>query len=499
MNLKAQLKETALKFAERAAVSSRNGALSYKELFEKAISFAETLNNVEAGEGILIYGEKAENTMVAILGTLLSGRFYIPLNPAFPLERNLSIAEQSGASDIYFPGPSIPNLTEMLGDTVNVISLEETTDKTWPDCLEAINWDESSDRPAYLLFTSGSTGLPKGIQVYNSNLSAYLSNILKELDLKPTDRFSQLFDLTFDLSAHDLFVCWSVGACLCLPSAGDLLMPDSYINRERLTVWFSVPSLADYLDMYKRLKPGAFSSLRYGIFCGEPLKTITAKRFSEACPNGALVNLYGPTEATIAFTIRHVTQSDLAAEKPFIPIGRPFRGQVVKVANNTDASTGELLLQGSQVTQGYLNDPVRTKKSFIELEGERWYRTGDIVEINKEGELDYKERSDRQIKIRGYRVETAEVENQILKIIGHGQVACVPKINVAGFIESLYAFIASPQLDKNAILKRCAEVLPDYMVPSGITHLDTLPRNANGKVDYRSLELSINEPTVVSA
>jgi amino acid adenylation domain-containing protein len=348
--------------------------------------------------------------------------------------------------------------------------------------------------PAYLLFTSGSTGLPKGVPISQGNVRSYIDYICDRYNVNEHDRFSQQFDLTFDLSAHDMFACWERGAALyCVPERS-VMAPAKFIREHQLTMWFSVPSVTGLLTKMRLLSPGCFPSLRCSLFCGEPLPAAYAQSWQEAAPISVVENLYGPTEATIA--IAHYRwdseKSPLECLNGIVPIGRVFPGQQSRVTDSRGESVpmgeaGELCLAGSQVAQGYWDNPMKTQEQFVRLPGasERvWYRTGDLVKQDEVGNLCYLGRIDQQVKIRGYRVELQEIEAVLRHACGTEQVVSVPWPVTNGSAEGVVAFVSGVKtLDHDGVLGKCGDILPDYMVPKRIYLIDELPLNPNQKVD----------------
>jgi len=234
------------------------------------------------------------------------------------------------------------------------------------------------------------------------------------------DRLSQMFDMTFDLSVFDMFVCWERGACLCCPSQKTLIKPSKFINDMELTSWFSVRSTAMFMKQLGLLKPGQYPSLRWSLFCGEPLPVATASAWLVAAPNSILENLYGPTELTIACTPYRwdPATSSNEAELGIVPIGYPCPRMKVMVANDnlqevSPGAEGELLMAGPQTSLGYWKDPAKTAAAFVTPPGqsEVYYRTGDRVRRPMgEGPLVHLGRVDFQMKILGHRVELGEIE-----------------------------------------------------------------------------------------
>jgi amino acid adenylation domain-containing protein len=352
----------------------------------------------------------------------------------------------------------------------------------------------SPDAIAYLLFTSGSTGEPKGVPISHANVRAYIRHICDRFQVNEHDRFSQMFDLTFDLSVHDMFVCWERGACLYSVPETSLMAPAKFVKDHCLTMWFSVPSAIGLMAKMGMLKPRVFPSLRVSLFCGEPLPSVYASAWQEAAPNSVIENLYGPTETTIAITSYRwdPESSPSACVNGIVPIGWVFDGQQACVIDHERnpvpiGERGELCLSGSQVTRGYWENPRKTAEQLVRLRsfGERvWYRTGDLVRQDQSGCFYYLGRIDHQVKIRGYRVELQEVEFVLRKASGSGQVAAVAWPVREGIAEGIVAFIGGRlQCDANAIVRYCREALPDYMVPRQIHVLDALPLNENGKLD----------------
>jgi amino acid adenylation domain-containing protein len=357
---------------------------------------------------------------------------------------------------------------------------------------------------AYLLFTSGSTGQPKGVPIRQSNVQAYVDYAVARYDVSERDRFSQEFDFTFDLSVHDMFVCWERGACLyCVPER-DTIFPAKFIRDNQLTMWFSVPSVVGTLARARLLQPGCFPSLRWSLFCGEPLSATYASLWQEAAPGSTVENLYGPTETTIAISHYRWDRARSPAEclNGIVPIGWVFEGQRCRVIDSDGrivhlVGSGELCLQGSQVASGYWNDTEKTSRQFGRLRGNQdgiWYLTGDFVKQGEDECLFYLGRIDQQVKIRGYRVELQEIELVLRRICGTQEAVAVPWPTREGAAEGLVAFVSGmDKLDEKYVLQACREILPDYMVPRTVCLVSEIPLNHNGKTDRQKLILQMLE------
>ena len=283
----------------------------------------------------------------------------------FPADRNRSIFERSGCGSAVVDSASLDGAAEVLAGlrrrVVVVLPDREPSrsDRQLFAPHEVVGVARSDAPlpephpadPAYLLFTSGSTGRPKGVLVRQANVRAFLDAISSRYDLHGDDRLSQLFDLTFDLSVFDLFAAWEHGACVCSPTPKELLNPSSFVRSAGLTVWFSVPSVAMFLQRFHALRPGAFASLRLSLFCGEALPARLAAAWAGAAPGSVINNLYGPTEATIACTAYRFEPTDEPDPSSVVPIGSPLGSTRVQVVDEslsevTPGDDGELAVSG---------------------------------------------------------------------------------------------------------------------------------------------------------
>ncbi|HTQ98840.1 MAG TPA: AMP-binding protein, partial [Candidatus Acidoferrum sp.] len=423
---------------------------------------------------------------------LLSGCAYVPLNPNAPAGRNAYVLKQSGAvgmladADYDLTGVAGDNsaLRFVIGADTGVVLRQESVHA-------AVTVNASFDDGAYIIFTSGTTGKPKGVAITGANLAAYLANLQALLDITPDDRVVHLSELSFDLSVHEIFLTWASGAALyCIPPAAALLA-SRHVQEEGLTVWVSVPSVISLAHKAGMLGRDALRSIRLAFFCGEALSLATAWHFAEAAPAARIFNLWGPTEATVSFTYFHV---DPALSLPdIVPIGRPYAGQLLALADDEGkpvprGQVGELLASGSQVTQGYWQSPELNADKFFIRDGQRWYRTGDLAVWDERYGYCFKGRADRQVKIKGYRIELQECETAIRELCGRDLVCVIPWPNSDdGTAAGLVAFVCAESIDETAMKATLATRLPAYMIPARIVALREFPFNANGKVDYKAV------------
>jgi len=501
-------RETSLRTPDRTALIWDGGQWTYREMQQAIDGLRQALGD-ERSSHIGILSHKSPTAYAAVQAILSQACAYVPLNPAFPSTRNAYIARKAGLSILIVDEGCADALEGLLSQdsaSYRLVVLGEAPlvaaiAARHPDRLilvHAKTWlgsplsliEPIPEADAYALFTSGSTGMPKGVRVLQRNVLSYVRTLLELYPIAPEDRLSQTFDLTFDLSVHDQFVCWAAGATLVVFPDRTLMSPLEWTRQQHVTVWFSVPSLAAFLESARQVVPDALPDLRLSLFCGEKLTWNTCRIWRTVAPNSRLANLYGPTEATIAITHFEIPPSfgEADAFQGGIPIGRVFPGQGVQIRREDGSlcdggETGGLWLGGAQVTAGYLGDPEKTAERFVSDGSEVWYRTGDLVFEDAQGVLQYVGREDFQVKVMGYRIELGEIEYALMKAAGCTfALADVGKLR-SGIDEIFCVLPAGAQSRKKALRQELKELLPPYMVPRHFFFTDDIPLNSNGKMD----------------
>lgn len=512
------------KHAERNAIMVDGCTFSYSEVeqFSQVIAamILETGNNA-GSPFVAILGYRSLNVYTGIFGIIMADRAFLPMNPSFPIKRLRAMLEQSFCKTILLSEECIDIFSKLAKAVtgLNVICPNPTKDifdlKTkFPEHRFVFPSSEgeypvskgkpsvSSESPAYLMFTSGSTGIPKGVVVSHKNICTYISYIIRRYNVTPDDRVSQVFELTFDPSVQDIFLSFLAGACLYIVPKAAIMAPAKFIRDNALTIWYSVPSIAMFMNKMKMLKPNSFPSLRWSLFCGEALPETVVKTWQQAAPNSVLENLYGPTEATIIITI-YTWNPETSPEEcvnGIVPIGYPVDGHQARIVNDKtgkNTEKGELCVAGPQITSGYLNAPEQTAERFINFDDSdlTWYRTGDLVKKNDNGIIIYLGRIDDQLKVRGQRVELQEVDKAIRQAAETDLAICAPSIVAPGKADSLIAVVQGQESEGLAkkIIDDCQRILPKYMVPSQVLFLDTIPLNASGKIDRKTLTQQLSK------
>ncbi|MEM7337665.1 MAG: amino acid adenylation domain-containing protein [Actinomycetota bacterium] len=495
---------------------------SYGELHDRAAQIAAALTTASSGrlDRVGIVAERTPDTFAAVLGVLIAGAAYVPVNPQHPGDRIRRTLELADLDVILVDPAGQAALTALppSGRTV-VAGLDELDTRARLLTSAPSGGAAADDRLAYLLFTSGSTGDPKGVPISHRNATAFMAENQRHHRLTPDDRVSQTFDLTFDLSVFDLFMTWGAGACLYPLDGLDRLDPVDVVRSHELTVWFSVPSMAALQLNRRALAPNSMPTLRQSLFCGEALTVDVAQAWADAAPRSSVENLYGPTELTIACTRYRWTDggsrpsSDPLVSGPtagVVPIGVPFptmeaalvdtesTAQPVVVAPGT---AGELCVRGPQRFAGYWRNPVQTAARTIVIDGEPYYRTGDRAVV-RAGVLHFLGRADDQVQVLGHRVELGDVEAAVRRIDGVvDAVAFALPLDAPAKTDLGVAIttVEGADLTPRAVRRAAAEHLPSYLRPRVVEVFDAFPLNVNDKIDRRAVATAIEQRMDLSA
>ncbi len=446
---------------------------------------------------IAVHATQDTFTYAAILAILASGRAYVPLNPHNPAQRNGSCLTQADAATLFQSGAETEISEWVLEQRlpVKIVDLRMISSST----SERMPAPVRETDMAYLLFTSGSTGEPKGVPIYHGNLRRFMKAFLCEtgFELRQTDRFLQMFDLTFDLSIMSFAAPLALGAaCHVVTGSGvGFLDVVKTLQRGKISVALMVPSVLSFLESY--LDEIDLPDMRYSLFCGEALPALLAEKWHRCVPSARLFNVYGPTEATIFCSIYELKSPlDSSGEyQGVVSIGVPMSGTMFSLISEkgdcvAPGEKGELVISGGQVTDQYWRNPEKTLAAFSVHSGEvPAYRTGDIA-FAAEGNYYYCGRTDYQLKVDGYRIEAGEIEHHARSLAGVRNVALVGQADANGRVK-LHLFLEASDIVHETLRMTCrthlAGKLPTYMLPHQIHVIDSFPLNQNGKVDRKML------------
>jgi len=504
--------------------------LTYGELDEASSRLAACLagRGVTRGSRVCILLPKSPMAIVSIFGILKAGASYVPLDPDNPAARTSRMLRSADDRFLLTSSKSLPLLSELISeppsqgdwcvgwmDEENAPAFGAIESFTMRDVRSTSGAPPTPGRGpddiAYIMFTSGSTGVPKGVTITHANVLAFIDWAVPYFGIVPGDRNSSHPPLHFDLSVFDIFGTISAGAELHLVPKSVSLLPAPlarFIRDSELTQWFSVPSVLNYMMNADCIAAGDFPALKRLLWCGEVLPTPTLRYFMERLPHVRFTNLYGPTEATIASSY-HTVPALPPNDREDIPIGMPCDGEELLVLDEAlvpvpPGEIGELYIGGVGLSPGYWRDAEKTEAAFkaTSVGGDlrRVYRTGDLAWIGAAGEVHYVGRADSQIKSRGYRIELGEIE-AALRSLATLDEAAVVAIRSEGFegwtICAAYVPATPGGTDPSRITEELRRALPAYMIPQRWAVYERLPTNSNGKVDRPQLRSDFESKAAV--
>jgi amino acid adenylation domain-containing protein len=513
--LPAYLEWSARRMPDQVAVVEPGfGSITYGELAVLSDRVRDRLiyMGVEPTDRVGIYLHKSIDTLAIIFGILKAGAAYVPVDASAPVARNAYILSDCSVRAAVVEHNYVSELQSelaALGVAPGLLSLAGTGGgfplRQALDQAQAHQPTPTMHTPnacpedlAYILYTSGSTGRPKGVMLAHMAATSFVDWCSETFTPSSFDRFSSHAPFHFDLSILDIYLAIKHGATLILVSeevGKDPLRLATLIAEQHISIWYSTPSILTLLTQYGKLPQHDLSSLRMIFFAGEvfPIKHLRALK--NLVPQPTYYNLYGPTETNVCTF--HLIPERIPDEqsKPF-PIGKVCSHLRAKVVNEQGQGVavgreGELAIAGPGVMQGYWNLPDRTTKAFlVDADGQRWYKTGDIVIEDADGTYVYVGRRDRMVKKRGYRVELGEIETALYRHAAIREAAVVALADAEDGVR-VKAFLSMHEAKRLSIieLKRfCAENLPAYMVPDLFSFHDVLPKTSTDKIDYQKLK-----------
>lgn len=470
---------------ERPAHVSGADSLSWKDLVDQSNALALWLDRELAGKDgpVAVLGHKQPQMLVSFLAAVKCGRAYVPIDSSIPEQRVAKVIEGSRAAIVLTP--------EKVRDLMASLDL-----RTHQKPARRVEGED----PFYILFTSGSTGEPKGVVITLANLTAFVDWICAEHGFESgAEVFLNQAPFSFDLSVMDLYGSLVTGGTLVSVTKEELSNLKALYARltaSPVTIWVSTPSFAQMCLIEKGFNANMLPQMRRFLFCGETLAPETSSQLLERFPQAEVWNTYGPTEATVATTSVRVDRELLARFSP-LPVGFEMPGTRILIVDESGKEVaagerGEILIVGPNVSPGYLGKPDLTAKVFAKREGVQSYRTGDWGRI-KEGLVFFEGRMDGQVKVNGYRIELGDLEAN-LRALSEIADAVVLPVEKNGRIDSLAAFVvlAGPKegsdFEVSARLKASlGERLPSYMLPRKFLFLDAFPMTTNGKADRKKL------------
>ena len=497
------------------AVRLRDDRLTYAELATTSSRLARLLQDggCVPGDRVGVMIPKSPMAIIAMHAIMKAGCIYVPIDTGSPAARVTRIIEASEPRWLLATGPASKLIDGILQE-----SRVKTPRVGWlePDAVHGQRYRAEFDLgdvhaspagllpvgvtsdAAHILFTSGSTGVPKGVVIDHANVTAFVQWGVDYFGMGPGDRISGHSPFAFDLSTFDIYGALCSGAELHLvPPELNLIAKKlvAFISEWELTQWFSVPSVLTYIASFDAIQLGDLPALERLIWCGEVFPTASLVHWMERLPEVTFTNLYGPTETTIASS--YYTVPDIPADATAaVPIGVPCTDEELLVLDEDlrevpPGVVGDLYIGGVGLSPGYWRNEEATAAAFIEWAGRRIYRTGDLATTAEDGLVFFRGRSDTQIKSRGHRIELGEIETALatLSQLREGAVVAVATGGFEGAtICCAYVPADDEEVSPRGIRRALAELLPSYMMPTKWQALERLPKNSNGKVDKSALK-----------
>jgi amino acid adenylation domain-containing protein len=512
------LTESARRQPDAEAVRLVDRAINYRELEQLSNQVAQLLisNGVVRGDRVGIYLQKSPEAIAAIFGIMKSGACYVPVDANAPGLRLQEIGRQCEFRALV----TSQALYQKLDDSFHrecpmraVLFVDRAPEKASPvptftfadDLPKQPNRDPEvaviDHDLAYILFTSGSTGVPKGVMLSHLNALTFVNWGCETFGVTAKDRLSQHAPFNFDLSVFDIFVAVKAGAAISLVPEGLAVFPlqlSKFIQDQQITIWYSVPMVLTLLHQRGKLEERDLSALRCVLFAGEVFPTKHLRALMEKLPDKRYANLYGPTETNVCawYEVESLASDQTAP----IPIGKACANtDLIPISAKGERVVGPgveglLYARGATVMQGYYGRPEASAASFISNpfavgREEELYCTGDWVTLDENGNYLFVGRKDHMIKTRGYRVELGEIEAVMVahSAVDEAVALPIPDEAIGNTIHAVVTLADHQSLDATSLKRHCAEKLPAYMVPEKIDFRDALPRTDNGKVDRRRL------------
>ena len=493
--------ESARRFPDKAAVCCEDESLSFRQVDEFSNAFARALQaaGVQRGQLVPFFMKKSPRSILAILSILKADGAYVPVDVKSPAQRLQSILGAAQATVVIVDDDSQAVFEALVPEGSRPVLLNIS--RFQPVEVAPLPSYNLSIDMAYVLFTSGSTGVPKGVMIPHKAIIDYIDWCVETYGLTSDDVVSQHAPLYFDNSTFDIYCAFKAGATLHLVHDElNAVLPRlvKWLSEREITTFFCVPSVLTLLLRSRRLKPDSFPRLRHVLAAGEVLPRDILAEWMALYPHIQFTNMYGPTEITVDCTY-HVIHDKPGKDMLSIPIGKARNNMELFVRlpdgllSQGVGAEGELLVRGTSVAYGYLGDEERTRKAFIQNPGNRFfhdplYCTGDLVRIDTDGNFLFLGRADDQIKFLGYRIELGEIEASLVGIEGVVEGVVVFKPGTAGGEGELGALVSLVEgFDLEALRHALQARLPGYMVPTCFKLADAdFPRTPNGKYDRKS-------------
>ncbi|MDD7333710.1 MAG: amino acid adenylation domain-containing protein [Lachnospiraceae bacterium] len=498
-NVTVWLDKTAEKFPDKLAFSDENIAVTFENLRKRAIALAGKIMEKKLFKmPIAVMIEKSVDTLIAFMAVAYSGNFYTVIDTDMPDSRKQKIFEVFNPSLVISSQRHKEIIDNLHIDQKDIIYIEDPLELELQSYEDEVlmQRERCCDTDLlYILFTSGSTGVPKGVTICHRSVVDYIDWVEETFEITEKDTFGNQAPFYFDNSVLDIYTSIKTGATLEIIPRNLFAQPVrllNYIIEKEINTIFWVPSeLVLVANLHALKKVDLTMTLKRVLFAGEVMPAKQLNEWRKYLPGAMYANLYGPTEITVDCTC-YIVDREFEDDEP-IPIGKPIRNSNVLVLNENNKlvfgdEIGELCVRGTSLSMGYYNNPEKTKEVFIQNPFnhayQEWiYKTGDLVKYNQYGELVYVSRKDYQIKHMGHRIELGEIENVVSGMRGVDSCCCVYDDKRKKIV-----LVYEGKLEKEEIIPLLKTSVPEYMMPGKIMSIASMPMNANGKIDRKKIK-----------
>lgn len=503
---------------EQTAITDGDRAISYHELtvFSNKIAHCLKTMGVNRQDRVIILMQRSILCLASIFGVLKADAIYVPIDSKTPVDRLAGMIETLTPVLLICDSRTLPVVSgaqakikknspilvmSPAGEVHPVTGLNFMTIESVDEFMgNEPAYENKADDIAYILFTSGSSGQPKGVMVSHANVQGYIEWAVEHFRISQQDHILGTAPFQFDMSVFDIYCALKTGAKLCVASEMQSLFPEKlvdFIEQQQVTLWKGVSSLLMYMARTGVLKPGRMPSLKQVLFAGETLPTRYLIEWMTHFPDKTFYNAYGPTEATgvsACYRIESIPESP----QERIPIGAARRGSRIFLLSEDEGDVapgeiGEICITGDGLASGYFDDDEKTDKSFVQnrqaRSDDRAYKTGDIGRQRPDGIVEYLGRKDRQLKFMGYRIEAGEIEQALLSMpfIQDTAVNLIASRQNGGMMELVAFWEAEDDIPLETICSDLKKLLPPYMIPKRFVRVSKMPRCDRGKINLEAL------------
>ncbi len=473
MKLITLIKKIVEKNPNEICITKNGKSLTYKEFWKLCLMFSSYINlHSTKNKIVCIYEKDNFYDYIAIIGTLISGGTYVPLNKSMP-DKKIKVILKKINPEFFFNGKNSFKDVKKINEKIFQQNIKPKQSK-------------KKLKLAYILFTSGTTGEPKGVKISRNALDHYAIWLKNNIKIKKKFKVSQIPSIGFDLSVSDIFSSLIVGGELIIPNNDEMMFIGNYIKNQKIDHLVCTPSTIDYIESSGQLLKKNLSSLKSIFFCGEVLYEYQLSRLFSINNSLNIINAYGPTEATCSMSYVNLSFKNYRRYcNKTVSIGSPNRMMKMELISNSsdNQNFGEIFISGPQLAEGYFQNQKETKKKFILIKNRKYYKTGDLAKKFK-GNLYFVGRADNQIKLKGFRIELNEIDFYLIKF---------------GFNKSYSIFLNSKIITfvqgKQQISKKLKDYLKKnleyYKIPQKIIKVKKFLLNKNGKIDTDYLKKKI--------